>query len=249
MLNPMQEQKILVGITTYAGDFEARLILRKTLAHLRAKNGSQVFLLVVSDGKILDPRVRQIADVVLDRPGPSGLHQGELDSIWQIVKFAQKNGFVRVIKSAGDIIMTEKDWAKTVMNRFQSTGAKIMSTHWFDDNSWIVGTKFFVAETDFLAQTLPKNLEKSDLEEAFTASIAKYFSVKEVACLINTNTGERHEVRHELQQWGWEHAHRLTKFVYLDEVASTAERWIGKLILYPVLRFRRDVVRSIKRWC
>lgn len=241
-------QQILVGITTYAGDFEARLILRKTLRHLRAKNGNGVFLLVISDGKILDPQVHLIADAVLDRQGPCGLHQGELDSIWQLVDFAQKQGFSRLIKSAGDIIMTEPDWAKVVMNRFQQTGAKIMSTHWFDDNSWIVGTKFFAADTEFLAQTLPKTVEQSNLEEAFTAGIAAHYSVQEVAYLINTNTGERHEVKYELKNWGWEHGHRLTKFVCLDEAASTMDRWLGKLVVYPALRVKRDIMRSINKW-
>ena len=153
-----------------------------------------------------------------------------------------------LIKSAGDIIMTEPDWAQVVMNRFQKTGAKIMSTHWFNNHSWIVGTKFFAADTEFLAQTLPKIVERSNLEEVFTESIAKHYSVREVAYLINTNTGERHEVKHELKEWGWEHAHRLTKFVYLDEVASTVDRWVGKLFLYPALRIKRDIMRSINKW-
>lgn len=240
--------QILVGITTYAGDFEQRLILRKTLQHLRVKNGTHVFLLVISDGKILDPQVHQVADAVLDRPGPSGLHQGELDSIWQLVEFAQKQGFTRLIKSAGDIIMTVPDWAQVVMHKFQQTGSKIMSTHWFDDNSWIVGTKFFVADTTFLVHTLPKTVEHSNLEEAFTVGIAENYPVQEVAYLINSNTGERHEVKHELKNWGWEHAHRLTKFVCLDEAASAKDRWLGKLIVYPALRVKRDIMRSINKW-
>lgn len=245
---PETSKHILVGITTYAGDFEQSLILRKTLQHLRAKNGDHVFLLVISDGAITDPKTLQIADAVLDRPGPCGLHQGELDSIWKLIDFAQKQGFRRLIKSAGDIIMTEPGWANAVMDRFQQTGAKILSTHWFHDNSWVVGTKFFVADTAFLAQTLPRTIKQSNLEEAFTAEIAKHYIVQEVACLINTNTGERHEVTHELKDWGWEHAHRLSKFVYLDEFASGATRWFGKLILYPALRLKRDIVRSIKRF-
>lgn len=238
---------ILVGVTTYAGDLEQSLILRKTLQHLRAKNGDHVFLLVISEGAITDPKTLQIADAVLNRLGPCGLHQGELDSIWKLVDFAQKHGFRRLIKSAGDIIMTEPEWAKTVMDRFQQTGAKIMSTHWFDDNSWIVGTKFFAAETEFLAQTLPRTIKEANLEDAFTAEIAKNYALQEVACLINSNTGERHEVKGELKDWGWEHAHRLSKFVYLDEFASEADRWFGKLILYPALRIWRDIVRSISK--
>lgn len=244
---PPATQKILVALTTYAGDFESRLILRKVVAHLRAKNGNQIFLLVVSDGPVVDQRIHQIADAVLERPGPCGLHQGELDSIWQIINFAQELGFTRIIKSAGDIIMTVPNWAQVVMKRFEQTSAKLMSTHWFEDDSWIVGTKFFVAKTDFLAQTLPKRIDRSNLEEAFTASISARYSLKEVAYLINSNTGERDEVTHELNDWGWEHAHRLSKFVCLDEFASAAHRCFSQLLFYPALRAQRDIRRSFKK--
>ena len=240
-------QKGLVGITTYSGDFEQRLILRKTLRHLRAKNGDRVFLVVISDGLIKDPAVHELADEVLERPGPCGLHQGELDSIWQLVDFAKKHGFSRLIKSAGDIIMTEPDWAQVVMTHFAQTRAKILSTHWFEDDSWVVGTKFFVAETDFLAEALPRTIEHPNLEEAFTAEIAKRYPLNQVASLINSNTGERDEVFHELKSWGWEHAHRLSKFVCLDEVSSKLEQIYGKYVLYPALRLKRDISRSIKK--
>lgn len=110
-------EKILLGVTTYSGDFESRLILSKVLRHMRSKNGKNIFLLVVSDGHITDPQVHKLADAVLDRPGPCGLHQGELDSIWEIIRFAQAKGYTKLIKSAGDIIMTHPNWAQTVMKR------------------------------------------------------------------------------------------------------------------------------------
>lgn len=214
---------------------------------MRAINGDRIFILVASDGRITDPKVHELADFVLDRPGPCGLHQGELDSIWEIVRFAQSRGFTRLIKSAGDIIMTQPDWAQAVMARFDQHGAKILSTHWFHDNSWIVGTKFFVAETDFLDQTLPKTIEKANLEVAFTAEIAKRHDLKTVADLINTTTGERYEVENELRLWGWEHAHRLSKFICIDQFATTTERYLSSALLYPALRLKRDIVRSVKR--
>lgn len=240
-------EKVLVGITTYAGDFEQRLILRKALHHLRAKNGDRVWLVVISDGLIKDPVVHELADEILERPGPCGLHQGELDSIWQLVDFAKKNSFSRLIKSAGDIIMTEPDWARVVMTCFDKTRAKILSTHWFEDYSWVVGTKFFVADTDFLSETLPRTIERPNLEEAFTAEISKTNPLNQVAYLINSNTGERNEVVHELKQWGWEHAHRLSKFVCLDEHSTMLERCYGKWLLYPALRLKRDIARSVKK--
>lgn len=64
-------QKILLALTTYAGDFEQRLILRKVVRHLRAKNKDDVFLLIVSDGKIKDQVVHTEADHVIERTGPS----------------------------------------------------------------------------------------------------------------------------------------------------------------------------------
>lgn len=240
--------KILVGITTYAGDFEQRLILRKTMRHLRAKNGDRVLLVVISDGLIKDPVVHELADEILERPGPSGLHQGELDSIWQLVNYAKQRGISRLIKSAGDIIMTEPDWAQVVMNYFDRTNSKILSTHWFEDGSGVVGTKFFVADADFLSKTLPRTIERPNLEEAFTGEIAKAYPIDQVAHLINSNTGERHEVMQELKDWGWEHAHRLSKFVCLDEFSSLLERCYGKWLLYPSLRLKRDIGRSIRKW-
>ncbi len=230
--------KTLVALTTYAGDLESRIILRKVLKHLKSINDDRIFILVVSDGFVSDPTVHTLADKILDRPGPSGLHQGELDSIWEIVRF---------IKSAGDIIMTQPNWAQAVMARFEQHGAQILSTHWFYNQSWIVGTKFFVANTNFLEQTLPQSIDAPNLEEAFTAGIIKQHDLKKVADLINTATGERHEVEYELKEWGWEHAHRLTKFVCIDQFATSKERTFNQGVLYPALRIKRDIIRSARR--
>jgi hypothetical protein len=240
-------QKILLALTTYAGDFKQRLILRKVVRHLRAKNKDDVFLLIVSDGKIKDQVVHTEADHLIERTGPSGLHQGELDSMWVIAHFAKEHHFPYVIKSAGDIIMTKPYWARAVLNRFLETNAKILSTHWFYDNSWIIGTKFFVAQTDFLLETLPDSTEGENLEKAFTQSISKAYSIQDVAYLINTTTGERDEVTNELKDWGWEYTHRLSKFIYLDEYALPMMRWIFKAIFYPVLQIISEALRGIKK--
>lgn len=247
MVISASSHKVLIGITTYLGDVEQRLILRKVLRHLRLKNGDHAFLVVISDGVIRDAVVHELADVVLERPGPCGLHQGELDSIWQLVNFAKQHEFARLIKSAGDIIMTEPNWAQVVMNHFDQTGAKILSTHWFNNDSWIVGTKFFAADTEFLIETLPRTIERPNLEEAFTAEISKHYPLSQVGYLINSNTGERDEVFQELKAWGWEHAHRLSKFVCLDEASPLLEQLYGKWLLYPALRLKRDISRSIKK--
>jgi hypothetical protein len=240
-------QKILVALTTYAGDFEQKLILRKVVNHLRAKNKDDIFLLIVSDGKIKDQNIHSEADRIIERSGPSGLQQGELDSIRLIANFAKDHHFPYLIKSAGDIIMTKPYWARTVLNRFFETNTKILSTHWFYDNSFIVGTKFFVVYTDFLLKTLPTSTEGENLEKAFSQSISKAHSIQDVAYLINSNTAERCEVMHELKDWGWEHAHRLSKFVYIDEYSSKIEQWIFKVFFYPALKIKREVLRGFKK--
>src|SRR5437868_15414300 len=115
-------QDVLVGVTTYAGNFETRLILRKTLRHFRRQNGRGVRLLVVWDGPVDDREVHALADHVMTRPGPSGLHQGELDNIALISEFASQHRYRIVIKSAGDIIMNKPDWVRVVVDYFRSTG-------------------------------------------------------------------------------------------------------------------------------
>lgn len=237
--------KILVGITTYIGDYEQRLILRKVVRHLRLMNGDNIDVLLVSDGLIEDPSVLSEIDFLLDRPGPSGLQQGELDSIGQIVKFADEHGYEYVIKFAGDIIMSAPNWAEIVMDSFLQTGKRMLSTHWFEDDSWVVGTKFFVANVGFLQEVLPKDLQNQILEEALTKSIAARYELADVLYLISSNTGERAEVKAELKAWGWEHAHRLSKFCEID---FDQPRWVRlwTRILAQILRVKRDIARIFK---
>lgn len=237
--------KILVGITTYAGDFEQRLILRKVVRHLRYMNRDKIDVLLVSDGLIEDPYVLSEIDFLLDRPGPSGLQQGELDSIGKIVQFASENGYEYVIKSAGDIIMSAPNWAEVVMNSFLLTGKRMLSTHWFEDHSWVVGTKFFVADVGFLKEVLPKDLQNQILEAALTQSISAHYNPQEVLYLINSNTGERDEVKAELSEWGWEHAHRLSKFIEIDFGQPLHVRLVTH-ILAQILRIKRDIARILR---
>ena len=246
-MDDVREPKILLGITTYAGDFEQRLILKKVLKHLRKTNGARVDVLLVSDGRITDPEVIAAVDFLIDRPGPSGLHQGELDSINEIVHFARENDYQIIVKSAGDIIMSAPDWALKVVQTFRQSGKRMMSTHWFEDDSWVVGTKFFAADTDFLEEVLPVTLGNTILEEAVTRSIATRYKSSEVLYLINSETGERHEVKAELKAWGWEHAHRLSKFAEIDAFQPLSVRWFNRCILSQLLRVKRDLQRSVTK--
>jgi hypothetical protein len=55
-------------------------------------------------------------------------------------------------------------------------------------------------------------------------------------------------VMHELKDWGWEHAHRLSKFVYIDEYSSKIEQWIFRVFFYPALKISREVLRGLKKY-
>lgn len=246
MTDEAPPRKILVGLTTYSGNYETRLILRKVLRHFRWRNGRSVDLLVVSDGPILDPDVYRYADYVLCRPGPSGLQRGELDSLHLICDFARGKGYDYVLKTAGDVILNTPDWVHKVVGMLRDKKRKILSTHWFTPTSWTVGTKFFAAEVEFLEQVLPTAMDSPYLEDVFTQSISRHFVIENVAHLIDSPTGEFHEVRHELAAWQWEHAHRLYKFRNLDDPTSLWESLVHRCCLYPALRVQRQLRRTFE---
>ncbi|MDP2828655.1 MAG: hypothetical protein Q8O37_08615 [Sulfuricellaceae bacterium] len=244
MPNAATSKKILVGITTYAGNFETRLILRKVLRHFRWKNGSSIDLLVVSDGPIFDPDIYRYADYVFCRPGPSGLQQGELDSLHLILDFARSRGYDYILKSTGDVILNTSDWVLKVVEMLCEKQRRILSTHWFTAESWITGTKFFAADVDFIERVLPTEMDSPYLEDVFTRSICKNFKIEDVAYLIDSTTGESHEVKHELSAWQWEHAHRLYKFINLDDPTSLVEKVFHRRCLYPALRIQKQFMRT-----
>lgn len=237
-------RKILVGLTTYAGNFETRLILRKTLRHFRWRNGPSIDLMVVSDGPVLDPHVYRYANYVVSRPGPSGLQRGELDSLHLIADFARSRGYDYVVKTSGDVILNAPDWANEVVGLLCDKQKRILSTHWFSPASWVVGTKFFAADVAFLAQVLPTAMDPEGLEETLTRRICKHFPIEEVAYLIDSTTGESHEVKHELLDWQWEHAHRLYKFRNLDDPSSVWEMICHRRCLYPAMRIQKQIKRT-----
>ena len=239
--------KVLVGLTTYPGNFEHRMILNKVLKHFRWRNGWNIKLAIFSDGIMNDPVAHHYADYVLDRPGPNGIHAGELESVRRLARFAKDNGFTHIMKTAGDIIMNRDDWVERAVRHYDAKGCRLLSTHWYDDNSWITGTKFFICDTDFLIQTFPTILFTPEVEEAFSESIAQHYKLEDVLYLINTTTGERDEVVAELKEWGWEHSHRLSKFKQLDDCTPLGTRLYHKYVLYQWLRLKRDVHRSMKR--
>ena len=242
------QDKLLVGLTTYPGGFERQAILHKALRHFRSRHGANLPLLVVSDGPLADAGVYRHADFVLCRGGPSGLQQGELDSIKLLCAFARAQNFRYVLKFSGDIILGQPDWAYRALQLLQDRRKKIVSTHWFEHDSWVVGTKFLVAETEFLASVLPDRIAPHQcLERALTASISRQAELADVAYLINSATGEKHEAEAELRAWQWEHAHQLHKFVHLDDVASVPERLLERHLLCPLLRARRELSRFVAR--
>lgn len=239
--------QVLVAMTTYPGNFEHRMILHKVLKHFRWRNGWRIKLAVFSDGVMDDPLVHQYADYVLDRPGPSGIYEGELESVRRLAQFAKQHHFPVIMKTAGDIIMNRNDWVERAVRYYDEKNCRLLSTHWHENNSGIVGTKFFICDTDFLRETWPAIRYTSEVEEAFSASIAERFNSDEVLYLINSNTGEADEVEAELKDWCWEHGHRLSKFKQLDDCTPWLQRILHKTFLYQWLRVRRDIQRSASR--
>lgn len=239
--------QVLVAMTTYPGNFEHRMILHKVLKHFRWRNGWRIKLAVFSDGIMDDPFVHHYADYVLDRPGPSGIYEGELESVRRLATFAKQHHFPVIMKTAGDIIMNRNDWVERAVHYFDEKNCRLLSTHWHENDSGIVGTKFFICDTDFLLETWPKIRYTNEVEEAFTASIAERFKSDEVLYLINSNTGEADEVEAELKDWCWEHGHRLSKFKQLDDCTPIFKRFIHKTFLYQWLRVQRDIKRSASR--
>jgi hypothetical protein len=240
--------RVLVGITTYAGSFEQMLILRKILRHLRWRNGMDFDVLVVSDGWIKPKGITPAANYLLCRDGPCGLQQGELDSLRIMTQFAADRGYEILVKLAGDVLMNSDRWLADVVAELQNNKARILSTHWFHDNSWIVGTKFFVADVEFLQEVLPVSLDGECLEIALTKSIARSHSLDQVAFLLNSMTGERHEVSGKLAEWQWEHAHRLHKFHQLDAGLPKWKRLSTRYSIYWPLRLYGSIERELVRF-
>ena len=237
----------LIGVTTYAGSLETRLILKRVLRHFRWRNGGDVRLLLVSDGALRDTKTRSYADYVLARPKRSGLQEGELESLRQMAEFAEREGYRYLVKMCGDVIMNRPDWVSTVVRLLQSQNRRILSTHWFENDSWVVGTKFFAAEVAFLREVLPDKMDAPLLETVITESIKRHYPLKGVAYLINSNTGEANEVENELEEWQWEHAHSLSKFRNLDADASAMEKTANRGVLYPALRILKNLSRAKRK--
>jgi len=240
--------RVLVGITTYAGSLEQRLILRKILRHLRWRNDTDFDVLVVSDGWLKPEGITPPADYLLCRDGPSGLQQGELDSLRLMTQFARDRGYPILVKLAGDVLMNSDNWLADVVAEMKDRKARILSTHWFHDDSWVVGTKFFVADVDFLNQVLPVSLDGECLEVALTQSIARSHPLAQVASLINSMTGERHEVSGKLAEWQWEHGHRLYKFHALDAGLPKWKRLFNKHAVYGPIRLYGSMEREWMRF-
>lgn len=238
---------VLVAMTTYPGNFEHRMILHKVLKHFRWRNGWKVKLAVFSDGIMSDPVVKHYADYVIDRPGPSGIYEGELESVRRLANFAKEHGYPVILKTAGDIIMNRDNWVERTVRYYDEKQCRLLSTHWHLNDSGIVGTKFFVCDTEFLLETWPNIRYTNEVEEAFTESIAQRFTPGDALYLINSNTGEANEVEAELKDWCWEHGHRLSKFVQLDDCTPPLTRFLHKTFLYQWLRLRRDLKRTMGR--
>lgn len=245
--NSVFPRDVLVGVTTYAGSFETRQILVKMLRHLRRRNGNDLRVALFSDGPVTNAEVRELVTALDERPGPSGLQAGELESLRRMVRYAQATGAKVLVKIAGDVIMNKPEWVPSAVEFHRTAQRPLLSTHWFQDDSWTVGTKFLVAEVDFLATVLPESLQDQLLEVALTENIRSHMPIEQAARLINSNTGERHEVRAELALWQWKHAHRLYKFRHLDDSTPWLSRSLSRALVYPALRLAMALKRALRR--
>ena len=183
------------------------------------------------------------------------LDKYDIDIVHCPYQFIPKADNVKLITTMHDVqelyfpeFFSPEQRAYRAVNYFDEKGFRLLSTHCHNNESWIVGTKFFVCDPDFLRQTWPTIKFTSEVEEAFSASIADHYKIDDVVYLINSNTGEADEVEAELREWRWEHGHRLSKFKQLDDCTPSLIRIFHKGFLYQWLRLKRDAQRSILRF-
>ena len=233
----------MIGITTYAGDFEQRTILERAVRHLRWRNGHEIEVVIISDGVIKSTVVDELVNTKIYRSGPSGLQQGELDSLHILANYAREKNYSYVIKTCGDVFLNQTGWANVVIDELKNSKKRLLSTHWFKDNSWIVGTKFFASEVDFLINILPESLNERYLEIELSKRIEQRYNIEDEVFLINSNTGELDEVKDKLADWGWEHAHHLYKLKNLDAECSATKKILNRYFIYIPLKFIRELKR------
>jgi hypothetical protein len=241
-------KEILIAVTTFQTSWERTLILRKVLRHFRIKNQKTPYrVLVVSDGPLDSRALARYVDYTFCTGSNLGLHRGEHLSIRVALDFALAHGYAYVLKMGGDIICNTDEWVARFFRMMRGQNKSFLSTHWFSDDSYVFGTKFFLAHCELLKKAYPESMEDENLEVRLTQALSQQFDVAEMCYLINSVTGERHETRNELQAAGWQHAHKIYKFKGLDVGLSPAWRAINACLVYPGFRLLYNL-RYLHPW-
>ena len=234
-IDPAKE--ILVVVTTFRGSRERALILRKALRHFRIRNKTPYTLFLLSDGNFADTSADRYVDHKFASSEQLGMNRGEHFSIQVALDFAIARGYKYLLKMGGDIICNKDEWVEHFYRLMRSHEKELLSTHWFYDDSFIFGTKFFLANCELLKSIYPKTAGAMDLEREISNAIEKRYDFQEIAYMINSITGELHENRNELRAVDWQHAHKIYKFKGLDIERSSLQKVLNAFIVYPGFRF------------
>jgi len=230
-------QKILVAVTTYKRSRERALILGKALRHFRFRNQIPYRVLLVSDGHLnSSPLIDEHVDYIFSRRGPSGLQEGELQSIRVALDFAVAHGFEYMLKMCGDIICNTPEWIAHFFHMMRAKDKVFLSTHCFADDSWIFGTKLFLARCELLHRVYPGSIRESCLETQLTKSLSEAYDLRGLAYMINSWSGEGQESRNEFRDTNCHHAHKIYRFKDLDVGRPLVVRAFNRFVLYPGFR-------------
>jgi hypothetical protein len=229
-------EEILVVVTTFNGSRERNLILRKVLRHFRIKNKIPYAVILLSDGNLDTCSLDEYVDYHFASSSQLGMNRGEHFSIRVALDFALAQGYKYMLKMGGDIICNRDEWVEHFYKLMRNHGKELLSTHWFYDDSFIFGTKFFLANCEVFKKIYPKTVGSTILETEVTNGIVRHYDFERIAYMINSMTGELHENRNELRALDWQHAHKIYKFKDLDIGHSSVQKNLNKFIVYPGFR-------------
>jgi len=229
-------KEILVVVTTFRGSRERALILCKALRHFRIMNKIPYTVFLLSDGYFDYDSAKRYIDYKFCSLQQRGLTQGEHFSIRVALDFAIAQGYKYMLKIGGDIICNKNEWVEHFYTLMRSNRKELLSNHDGYDNSFIFGTKFFLANCSVLKSCYPENITTLCIEKEMSDAIAQKYDLQQIAYMINSMTGELHENRNELRAVNWQHAHKIYKFKDLDIGHSSLQKALNKFIVYPGFR-------------
>lgn len=246
MLQDLSDE-ILIAVTTFRGSWERALILKKVLHHFRAKNRRPYPILLLSDGHWASRAADQYVDYRLSMRHTGGMYHGEYWSIRFALDFALARGYPYMLKMGGDIICNTDEWVEHFYRLMRGHGKYFLSTHWFADESYIFGTKFFLVQSAMFHKAFPKSVVTTDFERQITDALRREYDLPSVAYMINSVTGDRRENRNELRAADWQHAHKIYRFKGLDVGLSPVGKAVNAVLVYPGFRLFHNL-RYLNPW-